>query len=389
MSSAHDVSFAFRSRRPCDRLYSGAAARSPSAAIVSARRRPSLSGSMALPAGRGGYDSIAGGGRPPRRARRGRVGESGRHGVDFDAVVERRGDGELQVGPLRARRAALLGGRHGPALAAGRGRGAQGPGRPRRLRLLAHVTDALVAALLAHLRDGYGWTVAPEALVFLPGVVPALNLACRAYASARRGGAHRRARLPAVPRGARPAGPRARDASAARRAGGRWELPLAALEAAVTPATQGAALLPPAQPARPRLERRRGRRRGRPLPPSRPGARLRRDPLRPRSSSPAPTCPPPPPRPTRRRAHRHAHGAEQDLQPARPQLRLRRDPRRGAAPPLRRGRRRCAAVPGCFAIAAAEAAYREGGAWLAELRAYLRGNADLVASFVAGRAARA
>ncbi len=39
--------------------------------------------------------------------------------------------------------------------------------------------------------------------------------------------------------------------------------------------------------------------------------------------------------------------------------------------------------PGCFAIAAAEAAYRDGVAWLAELRAYLRGNADLVASFVA------
>jgi len=39
--------------------------------------------------------------------------------------------------------------------------------------------------------------------------------------------------------------------------------------------------------------------------------------------------------------------------------------------------------PGCFAIAAAEAAYRDGGEWLAELRAYLRGNAELVASFVA------
>ena len=34
--------------------------------------------------------------------------------------------------------------------------------------------------------------------------------------------------------------------------------------------------------------------------------------------------------------------------------------------------------PGCFAIAAAEAAYRDGGEWLAELLAYLRGNADLV-----------
>ena len=39
--------------------------------------------------------------------------------------------------------------------------------------------------------------------------------------------------------------------------------------------------------------------------------------------------------------------------------------------------------PGCFAIAAAEAAYREGGAWLAELLDYLRGNRDLVERFVA------
>jgi cysteine-S-conjugate beta-lyase len=38
--------------------------------------------------------------------------------------------------------------------------------------------------------------------------------------------------------------------------------------------------------------------------------------------------------------------------------------------------------PGCFAIAAAEAAYREGGSWLAELLEYLRGNAALVESFV-------
>ncbi len=38
--------------------------------------------------------------------------------------------------------------------------------------------------------------------------------------------------------------------------------------------------------------------------------------------------------------------------------------------------------PGCFALAAAEAAYREGGAWHAELLEYLRGNRDLVERFV-------
>jgi cystathionine beta-lyase len=39
--------------------------------------------------------------------------------------------------------------------------------------------------------------------------------------------------------------------------------------------------------------------------------------------------------------------------------------------------------PGCFALAAAEAAYRHGGPWLAELLEYLRGNRDLVERFVA------
>jgi cystathionine beta-lyase len=38
--------------------------------------------------------------------------------------------------------------------------------------------------------------------------------------------------------------------------------------------------------------------------------------------------------------------------------------------------------PGCFALAAAEAAYREGGEWHAELLDYLRSNRDLVERFV-------
>ncbi len=39
--------------------------------------------------------------------------------------------------------------------------------------------------------------------------------------------------------------------------------------------------------------------------------------------------------------------------------------------------------PGCFAIAAAAAAYRDGGPWLEELLAYLRANRDLIERFVA------
>ena len=39
--------------------------------------------------------------------------------------------------------------------------------------------------------------------------------------------------------------------------------------------------------------------------------------------------------------------------------------------------------PGCFALEAAETAYREGGPWLDELLAYLRGNRDRIERFVA------
>ncbi len=39
--------------------------------------------------------------------------------------------------------------------------------------------------------------------------------------------------------------------------------------------------------------------------------------------------------------------------------------------------------PGCFAVAAAEAAYREGGEWHAALLDYLRGNRDALEAFVA------
>jgi cystathionine beta-lyase len=40
---------------------------------------------------------------------------------------------------------------------------------------------ALVEVIVARLRQLYGWTVAPEAIVFLPGVVTAFNLAVQAF----------------------------------------------------------------------------------------------------------------------------------------------------------------------------------------------------------------
>ena len=44
--------------------------------------------------------------------------------------------------------------------------------------------------------------------------------------------------------------------------------------------------------------------------------------------------------------------------------------------------------PGCFAVAAAEAAYREGGEWHEGLLAYLRGNRDALEAFVAAELPR-
>ena len=42
-------------------------------------------------------------------------------------------------------------------------------------------SDALVEAVTAHLASEYGWSVEPEWLVWLPGVVPGLAASCRAF----------------------------------------------------------------------------------------------------------------------------------------------------------------------------------------------------------------
>jgi len=239
----------------------------------------------------------------------------------------------------------------------------------------------LVEALRDHLRDGYGWQVAPEWLVYLPGVVPALNLVCRAYAEA---GEDVLTIVPAYPPFLEAPGLQGRrlvTAQAARR-GGRWELPLDALEAAVTPRTRVVLFCHPHNPL---------------------GRVWNADEV----AAVADLC--------RRRSlvlvsdeihcdlaldqGRHvpaaiaAPGAPSHtvtlMSPSKafnlPGLNF-----AFAVIPDETLRRRFAAAgagllpfAGCFAIAAAEAAYREGGAWLTELRAYLRGNADLVAAFVA------
>jgi cysteine-S-conjugate beta-lyase len=241
---------------------------------------------------------------------------------------------------------------------------------------------SLVEALRDHLRDSYGWEVAPEWLVYLPGVVPALNLVCRAYAEAGEGVL---TIAPAYPPFLEAPGLQGRrlETAPAERSGGRWELPLAALEAAVTPQTRVLLFCHPHNPlgrvwsaAEVAAMVDLCRRRGLVLVSDEIHCDLALDPGR---HVPAATVSPDAPSLT-----------VTLMSPSKtfnlPGLNF-----AFAVIPDEALRRRFTTAgagllpfAGCFAIAAAEAAYREGGAWLAELRAYLRGNADLVAAFVAG-----
>ena len=111
-----------------------------------------------------------------RRRRRGSMR------VDFDTPVDRSGHGQLQVGQVPRGRPAALGGRHGLRLAAGRRRGAARARRARRLRLRAACPTRWSRPSARICATRYGWRIEPEWLVWLPSVVPGLNLACRAFA---------------------------------------------------------------------------------------------------------------------------------------------------------------------------------------------------------------
>ena len=242
------------------------------------------------------------------------------------------------------------------------------------------VPDSLVSAVLAHLLTAHGWAVAPDSLVYLPGVVPALNVACRAYAAP---GETVLTVVPAYPPFLEAPGQQGRRLATvpARLVGGRWELPLAELEAAVTPQTRVFLFCHPHNPL---------------------GRIWSLDDV----AAVVDLC----------RRHRLVLVSDEIhcdlvLEPVRhvPSVLVAPDaaeltvtlmaPSKTfnlpglnfafAVIPDEALRRRFVAAgagllpfPGCFAIAAAEAAYRDGGEWLAELLAYLRGNADLVAEFV-------
>jgi cystathionine beta-lyase len=89
---------------------------------------------------------------------------------------------------------------------------------------------SLVEAVLAHLAGEYAWAVEPDWLVWLPGVVPGLNVACRAVG----GGAF--TATPIYPPFLSASGQLA--TAPLRRGAAGWEWDLSAVEAALTPETR-------------------------------------------------------------------------------------------------------------------------------------------------------
>jgi cystathionine beta-lyase len=242
------------------------------------------------------------------------------------------------------------------------------------------VTEALTDALRADVERRHGWRIEPEWLVWLPGVVPGLSLCCRAYAGP---GDEVMTVTPVYPPflEAPPDQERRLLTVPARAASGRWELPLGAMEAALTPRTRMLLFCHPHNPL---------------------GRVWRRDEV----TAVVEFC------------RRHglvlcsdeihcdlvlddlAHVPSATADPAAPELTvtLMSPSKTYNLPGLNfafavvpdeglRARFTAAAAgvlpfPGCFAVTAAAAAYREGGPWLAELLSYLRGNRDALEAFV-------
>jgi cystathionine beta-lyase len=241
--------------------------------------------------------------------------------------------------------------------------------------------ESLVASIVDYLAGRYGWQIDPAWLVFLPGVVPALNLVCRAYAEP---GDAVMTVTPVYPPflEAPVFQDRRLQTVDAVLEGGRWRLPLEAMEAAVTPATRVFLFCHPHNPL---------------------GRAWERDEI----AAVVDFC----------RRHDLVLCSDEihcdlllDAAPHLPAVEAAPDaadrtvtlmsPSKTynlpgfnfayaviADPDLRRRFEREArglfSLPVGFGVVAAEAAYRSGGPWLDAVLAYLRGNADRVERFVA------
>lgn len=246
--------------------------------------------------------------------------------------------------------------------------------------------NSLLEAIAEHVDARYGWRIRPEWIVWLPSVVPGLNLACRAFASP---GEAVLTVTPVYPPFLE--APAAQDRRLitvpAELRDGRWELPLDGLEAAVTPDTRVLLLCHPHNPlgrvwSRDEIVALVGfcRRHDIVVVSDEIHCDLILDDLRHLPAAAA--CPDDvdhivtlmaPSKTFNLPGLNFAFAIVPDEK-----LRKRFEkPGDGLLP-----------FPGCFAVAAAEAAYRKGGGWLAELIDYLRGNRDRVERFVADECPR-
>jgi cystathionine beta-lyase len=254
------------------------------------------------------------------------------------------------------------------------------------------VPDSLVEAIRAHLASRYAWHIEADWLLWLPSVVPGLNLACEAFAEPGEAVMTITPVYPPFLHAPAQQGRRLITVPATCDAG-RWRLPLAAMEAAVTADTRAFLFCHPHNPLG-RVWRADEvaavaefcRRHDLVLVSDEIHCDLVLDPL---EHVPAAVA---------AEAGTAAGGSHEDgaassivtlMSPSKtfnlpglsfafaviadPVVRERfRRPGEGLLP-----------FPGCFAIDAAEAAYREGGEWLTQLLDYLRGNRDLVEETVA------
>jgi cystathionine beta-lyase len=245
----------------------------------------------------------------------------------------------------------------------------------------SRVPTSLVESILDYLGSRYGWTVRAEWLVYLPGLVPALNVACRAYAGPGEGVMTITPVYPPFLE-APPSQGRRLQGVPADLVDGRWRLPLERMEATVTSDTRVLLFCHPHNPL--------GRawddeelaavvdfcaRHDIVLCSDEIHCDLLLDPV---THVPAATLSPDaaavtvtlmaPSKTYNIPGLNFAFAIIPD-----PELRKRFETAsRGLFP-----------LPVCFGVVAAEAAYREGGPWLSELLDYLRGNRDLVERFVA------
>ncbi len=138
---------------------------------------------------------------------------------------------------------------------------------------------SLTESVLAHLQDEYGWSIEPEWLVWLPGLVTGLNVACRAVDGEVLTGNADTTRPSSAPRTFPAESCIVVDLALDEN---RWHWDMAAHAAGDDGRHRAVPVLPPAQPGRPLLV---AQRTARPLADyaerQRSGRLLRRDPLRP------------------------------------------------------------------------------------------------------------